>query len=45
MIWIPPAMMSVVAVLLVINALRFRGNKEETDDAAALAVLASSWTG
>jgi|GEM_PF-322080 putative membrane protein len=46
-IWIPPAMMSVIAVLLVINALRLHEEATtETDDAAAaLAKLASSWTG
>jgi putative membrane protein len=46
-IWIPPAMMSVVAVLLVINALRLHeeATMEASDDAAALAKLASSWTG
>jgi len=46
-IWIPPAMMSVIAVLLVINALRLHeeGGMEVSDDAAALAKLASSWTG
>jgi putative membrane protein len=46
-IWIPPAMMSVMAVLLVINALRLHeeSTMEANDDAAALAKLASSWTG
>lgn len=46
-IWIPPAMMSVVAVLLVINALRLNeeATLETSGDAAALAKLASSWTG
>jgi putative membrane protein len=46
-IWIPPAMMSVIAVLLVINALRVHeeSTMEVSDDAAALAKLASSWTG
>ncbi len=46
-IWIPPAMMSVIAVLLVINALRLHeeGIMEVNEDAAALAKLASSWTG
>jgi putative membrane protein len=46
-IWIPPAMMSVVAVLLVINALRLNEEAamETNSDAAALAKLASSWTG
>jgi len=46
-IWIPPAMMSVIAVLLVINALRLHEESimESNDDAAALGKLASSWTG
>jgi putative membrane protein len=46
-IWIPPAMMSVAAVLLVINALRLHdeATMETSDDAVALANLASSWTG
>jgi putative membrane protein len=46
-IWIPPAMMSVIAVLLVINALRLyeEAKTEVNEDAAALARLASSWTG
>jgi putative membrane protein len=46
-IWIPPAMMSVMAVLLVINALRLHeeSKMEVDEDAAALANLASSWTG
>lgn len=46
-IWIPPAMMSVIAVLLVINSLRLHEEltMEVNDDAAALARLASSWTG
>jgi putative membrane protein len=46
-IWIPPAMMSVIGVLVVINALRMHeeAKMEESDEAAALARLASSWTG
>jgi putative membrane protein len=46
-IWIPPAMMSVIAVLLVINAFRLHEESvvEVDDDAAALAQLASKWTG
>jgi len=37
--WIPPAMMSVVGILLVLNALRLH------EEAAALATLATRWTG
>ncbi len=46
-IWIPPAMMSAMAVLLVINALRLHEEATSEDDAdgAALAALAKSWTG
>ncbi len=46
-IWIPPAMMSVIAVLLVINALRVHEESmtECDDEAATMARLASSWTG
>ena len=46
-IWIPPAMMSVIAVLLVLNALRKHEDtiKETDDDASALAAFASRWTG
>jgi putative membrane protein len=45
--WIPPAMMSVVGILLVLNALRLdeEAGTEEDDAAAALAVLARRWTG
>jgi putative membrane protein len=47
--WIPPAMMSVVALLLVLNALRCaeeRASAAATDPrAAAIAALASRWTG
>lgn len=46
-IWIPPAMMSVVGMLLVINALRVHEESiTETDpNAASLAALSSRWTG
>lgn len=46
-IWIPPAMMSVLGLLLVINALRLHeeSTMEANSDGAALARLASSWTG
>ncbi len=46
-IWIPPSMMSVVGVLLVLNALRRHedSTKDTDDDASALAALASRWTG
>jgi putative membrane protein len=46
-IWIPPAMMSVIGVILVVNALRLHEEtiKETDDDAAALAALAKRWTG
>jgi putative membrane protein len=46
-IWIPPAMMSVIGVILVVNALRLHEDtiKETDDDAAALAALAKRWTG
>ena len=46
-IWIPPAMMSVIALLLVLNALRIHEDtiKETDNDAASLAALASRWTG
>ncbi|HZB92779.1 MAG TPA: cytochrome c oxidase assembly protein [Stellaceae bacterium] len=45
--WIPPAMMSVVGVVLVLNALRVHEDSiTETDhDAASLAALSRSWTG
>jgi putative membrane protein len=47
--WIPPAMMSVVALLLVLNALRRAeegASAIETDPrVAAMAALASRWTG
>lgn len=46
-IWIPPAMMSVVGMLVVINALRIHEDSitETDDEAAALAAQTSSWTG
>jgi putative membrane protein len=46
-IWIPPAMMSALAVVLVVNALRIHEETtRETDhDAAALAEMAKGWTG
>jgi putative membrane protein len=46
-IWIPPAMMSVIAVLLTINALRLHEEASAPAGAeeAAPGVLASSWTG
>lgn len=46
-IWIPPAMMSVIGLLLVINSMRL--NEEARNvadrDGAALGALARSWTG
>jgi putative membrane protein len=46
-IWIPPAMMSVVGMLVVMNAMRLSDESIlETDkDAAALAALSRGWTG
>jgi putative membrane protein len=46
-IWIPPAMMSVVAVLVTINALRLHEDATAPTGAegASPGVLASSWTG
>ncbi len=49
-IWIPPAMMSVIALMLVLNALRReeeRKSHEEgaDDDRASLRIQASQWTG
>lgn len=45
--WIPPSMMSVIGVLLVLNALRLTegSTTEMNDDASSLAALASRWTG
>jgi hypothetical protein len=46
--WIPPAMMSVIAVLLVLNALRLQEEAAATLDdrgPSALAARASRWTG
>jgi putative membrane protein len=46
-IWIPPAMMSVVALLLVLNALRLQeeATRNPNDDDSGMARLASRWTG
>ncbi len=46
-IWIPPAMMSVLGLLLVINALRLHeeATNENDPDGGALGALAKSWTG
>ncbi len=46
-IWIPPAMMSVVGLLLVINALRLHEEaaKEDDPDGTSFGALAKSWTG
>jgi putative membrane protein len=46
-VWIPPAMMSAVAVLLVVNALRVHeeSTRETNHDAAALAEISRAWTG
>lgn len=46
--WIPPAMMSVVALLLVLNAMRLseeRNLANETHDETAPVISASQWTG
>jgi putative membrane protein len=45
--WIPPSMMSVLGVILVINALRLHEESlaEEDEDAASLAALSRRWTG
>ncbi len=46
-LWIPPAMMSVVGLLVVLNALRLHEEliKEVDKNAVALAALSSRWTG
>lgn len=45
-IWIPPAMMSVVALLLVLNFVRLQEDRRRpTDQEAGLADLARQWTG
>jgi putative membrane protein len=46
-IWIPPSMMSIAALILVLNALRIdEDSTQEIDpDAAALAILSRRWTG
>ncbi len=45
--WIPPSMMSVIAVLLVLNMLRIHeeSTTEKKNDASDMAALASRWTG
>ena len=44
--WIPPSMMSVIGVILVLNALRIHEEaKPQTAEAAAISALASRWTG
>jgi putative membrane protein len=45
--WIPPAMMSAIGVVVVMNSLRLHENtlEETSDDAAALAERARAWTG
>ncbi|MGH7095916.1 MAG: cytochrome c oxidase assembly protein, partial [Stellaceae bacterium] len=45
-IWVPPAMMSALAVLVVVNALRLQeeSHEEEDEAAAALAAAARRWT-
>lgn len=46
--WIPPAMMSVVALLLVLNALRLSEERDlanETQDKTTSVINASQWTG
>jgi putative membrane protein len=45
--WIPPAVMSVLGVLLVLNALRLHEERttEDNDEAATLAALSVRWTG
>ncbi|WP_165779821.1 cytochrome c oxidase assembly protein [Mesorhizobium sanjuanii] len=46
-IWIPPAMMSVVGMLVVLNGLRLHEDsiREVDKNAASLAALSSRWTG
>ena len=47
-IWIPPAMMSVVALLLVLRALRMNEAESEDDgseEVRAMAIAARRWTG
>jgi putative membrane protein len=43
-IWIPPAMMSVVSLLLVLNALRLHEERQERPEAGG-GIAASRWTG
>lgn len=45
-IWIPPAMMSVVALLLVLNFMRLQEDRRRpSDEETAMADLARRWTG
>lgn len=45
-IWIPPAMMSVIALLLVLNFVRLQEDRRRpTDEEAGMADLARQWTG
>lgn len=45
-VWIPPAMMSVLALILVLNFLRLQEDQRpSTSDEAAMADLARRWTG
>jgi putative membrane protein len=45
-IWIPPAMMSVVALILVLNSMRlYEERRSPTIEEAAMAELARQWTG
>jgi putative membrane protein len=44
--WIPPSMMSVIGVIVVLNALRIHEETTpQTPEAAAISALASRWTG
>jgi len=48
-VWIPPAMMSILGLLLVINALRLyeerKSHDDNTDEGTKLRIQASAWTG
>ncbi len=47
-IWIPPAMMSIVALLVVLNFMRRDEDRKDTSDdprAARIAALSKDWTG
>jgi putative membrane protein len=46
-IWIPPAMMSVVGVIVIANALRIHEDStpEKTENASAIAEMSRGWTG